>query len=423
MEVLYNLRYQKSTFSNKLLLDKEGEIIIYGKGFRLKGKGASDNGELINFSEIKEFYYKHEKIFFVTFSKEKYVLFDSGTQYDQLIVDIYKSRNDFLMDALFMRGKQLKVEFEGHFERLSKFAKPINKGTAKLRLFENSLVVIPRDQDAYAVNFNFVNFYEFDDMEYKLKIVMDDGTTIFISHLGNDFEFFEEKMNKLLGGMYESIINDVLKVAFPYFNAATLLKLAYRMKGGKAMNLHDIKKIDKELAESVENFMYEKDENFKNKIDILRENIDDYDIYYGIAKDETVENGFIRWVMIAMIEKNVVAFSILPRWEQGKENDENSKYLNETYFFKIIMERGNPADKVADKIREIDQSLVTMKFTKDPCYMDKRDLKHSPYQYAIRKMPFLRILRKSYVGKAAHKNIKEWEKQVKLALDNAKLKS
>ena len=55
MEVSYNLRYQKSNFSNRTILDKEGEIIIYAKGFRLKGKGATDTGELLNFSEIKEF--------------------------------------------------------------------------------------------------------------------------------------------------------------------------------------------------------------------------------------------------------------------------------------------------------------------------------------------------------------------------------
>src|SRR6056297_2406627 len=125
MEISYNVRYQKLNFSNKPLLDKEGEVVIYAKGFRLKGKGAKDKGELFNFSEIKEFYYRHEKIFFITFTKEKYVLSDSGTLFDQLLVDMYKARNEFLLDALFMRGGKLKAEFEGGFDRLSKFGKLI----------------------------------------------------------------------------------------------------------------------------------------------------------------------------------------------------------------------------------------------------------------------------------------------------------
>ena len=86
------------------------------------------------------------------------------------------------------------------------------------------------------------------------------------------------------------------------------------------------------------------------------------------------------------------------------------------------MEKGTPADKYQDKIKEIEQALVVLHFAKDPCYKDKRDLKHSPYQYAIRKLPYLRILRKSYVGRAASKDTKEWQKQAMDVLKKAELK-
>lgn len=423
MEISYNLRYQKSNFSNKIILDKEGEIIIYSKGFRLKGKGATDKGELINFSEIKEFYQRNEKIFFITFTKDKYTLAESGTLFDNLLSDIYKSRNEFLMDALFMKGGKLRAEYDGAFQRISKFAKPINKGTAKLRLYEGSLVIIPVKQDAFSIHFDFVNFYEFDDDEYTLKIVMDDGTTIFISQLGNDFEFFQEKMNALLGGMYETIVNDVLKQAFVQFHAATLLKLAYKMKAGKAVSLKDIQKMDKELAVEVESFIFQ-DEVLKKKMKVLRDMVDEYNVYYGIARDEAVKNSFIRWVMYAIPSKNVVAFCILPRWQQSGQAGSNGvakPERHDTYFYKIIMEQGTPADKLEDKIMEIDQALVNLHFAKDPCYKDKRDLRHSPYQYAIRKLPYLRILRKSYIGAVSANEVDEWQKQTKEILKNAEI--
>ncbi len=421
MEVSYNLRYQKQSFSSPKTIDKEGEIIIYTKGFRLKGKGAGDKGELINFSEIKEFYYRNEKVFFITFNKEKYVLSDCGTQFNQLIVDLYKSRNEFLMDALFMKGGKLKAEFEGNFNRLSKFSKPINKGQAKLKLYERSLVIVPSGQDAFSIHFDFVNFYEFNEDEYTLKIVMDDGVVIEIDQLGNDYEVFEEKMNQLLGGMYQSVVNDVLKQAFIEFHAATLLKLAYKMRGGKAVSLKDIQKMDSDLAVAVEEFIYE-DEIFSQKTKILRDLVDEYNIFYGIAKDNAVKDSYIRWVLFTVPEKNVVAFSILPRWQQGGQVEENTSYPHKTYFFRIIMEKGSPADKVEDKVKEIDQSLVNLNFIKDPCYKDKRDLKHSPYQYAIRKLPYLRILRKSFAGVADNPDVKEWQKQVKEIMKNAALK-
>ncbi|MBI4235555.1 hypothetical protein HY604_04630, partial [Candidatus Peregrinibacteria bacterium] len=346
-------------------------------------------------------------------NKEKYTLSQSGTLFDQLILDIYRARNEFLMDALFMKGGKLKAEFEGDFQRLSKFGRLINKGHAKLKLFERSFVIVPEDQDAFSVHYDFVNFHEFDEMEYSFKLVTDGGGTILISKLGNDFEFFQERLDELLGGMYERLINDVLKQAFAHFHAATLLKLAYKMKGGKAVSYKEIAKIDKDLAVEIEQFVFS-DEVFKEKVGFLREMIDEYNIYFGIAEDSAVKGSFVRWVMFCLPEKNIVAFSILPRWQQGGETANgnlNVALKHEMLFFKIIMEQGRPAEKVEDKVREIDHALVILNFVKDPCYKDKRELKHSPYQYAIRKMPFLRILRKSFVGKIAAADVNEWKKQ------------
>jgi len=418
MEVSYNLRYKKSNFSNKLLIDKEGEVIIYSKGFRLKGKGAADKGELINFSEIKEFYYRDDQIIFVTFNKEKYVLCDSGSMYNDLLVDIYKARNDFLTDALFMKGGKLKAEFEGEFQRLSKFAKLINKGKAKFKLYERGIVIVPETQDAFSIHYDFVSFHEFDDMEYSLKIVMDDGINIFFSKLGNDFEFFQERLNELLGGMYEVLVNETFREAFGYFNAGTLLKLAYKMRGGKAVSLKDIKKMDADLAKEVEEFIF-KDEVAKEKMDYLAKMTDEYSTFYGLAKDKAVEGSFIKWVMYAIPAKNIVAISILPRWVEGQGT---AAETHETYFYKIIIEQGDPAQKVEDKIQEMNQALLVLNFAKDPCYKDKRELKHSPYQYAIRKLPYLRILRKSFVGKVASADVSEWKKQVDEILPKAVLK-
>lgn len=420
MEISYNLRYQKFSFSNRSLLDKEGEVIIYAKGFRLKGKGAGDKGELINFAEIKEFYHKDSKLFFITFNKEKYVLSDMGTLYDQMLRDIYKARNEFLMDALFMRGGKLKAEFEGNFERMSKFGKPINRGRAKLRLYEGSMIVLPETQDAFVIHYDFVNFYEFSDFDYNLKIVMDDGMTLMIAQLGNDFELFEEKMNELLGGMYESVVNDTLKQIFPEFHAATLLKLAYKMKDGKAVSLKEIKKMDSELAVAVEKFIYD-DDKFSEKTSELRKMADDYNIHYAISRDRAVAGSFVKWVLILVPEKNSVCFSILPRWKEGISDEQKDKETHDTFFYKIIIEKGSPAEKMEDKVREIEQALVTLNFAKDPCYKDKRELRHSPYQYAIRKMPFLRILRKSYVGRVSSSDVKEWQKQAMEMLNKSEI--
>ena len=423
-EVSYNLKYRKSNFSNRILIEKEGEIIIYDKGFRLKGKGAGDKGEVISFADVKEFYYKDDQLFFITFAKAKYTLSNAGTLFDEFLQVIYKMRNEFLIDALFMKQGKLKFEFDGNFERFSKFSKPINKGHCKLRLYEGSLVIIPRNQDVFSVNFNFVNFHEFDEGEYMLKITMDDGVTLNISQLGNDFEIFQENIDNLFGGMYEKIVNDDLKEIFYDFDAGTLLKLAYKVRGGKSISLKDIQKIDKTLAERVVEVFFD-DEVLADKCKLLDDLTDEYSKYFGIAKNPITKEGFVRWIMYAVPEYNVVSFCVLPRLQTDSRADSQAGASggqpHDTYFFKIIMEKGLPSEKVGDKVLEIEQALVNLHFVKDPCYKDKRELKNSPYKYAIRKLPFLRILRKSFAGRAATHDPKDWKAQAKAIMEKAKI--
>ncbi len=52
--MIYNLKYTKFSQYQKVLLEKEGEIVISKDGFQLKGKGAGDIGETISFADIKE---------------------------------------------------------------------------------------------------------------------------------------------------------------------------------------------------------------------------------------------------------------------------------------------------------------------------------------------------------------------------------
>lgn len=291
---------------------------------------------------------------------------------------------------------------------MSKFGRQINKGTgAKVRLYEGSLVVLPAMQDAFSLDFNFIATQEFDDMEYKVKIVMDNGVTVFFTQLGDYFEVFEEKFEQNLAEMYQFVIEKVLREAFPHFNAATLLKLGYKMKGGKAVSVHEMKDADKELSSAVTDFVLE-DEDFRAKMLSLLMRADEYNSLYGVAADQVNKGKFVRYLMVAVPEKNAVVFSLAPRWE-GE--------MVEAYFYRVIMEKGSVADKLEDKFSEVDNSLLSLNFVKDPCFKDKRELRHSPYLYAIRKMPFLRILRKSYVGKVNAKSAEDFAGEVERMLD------
>jgi len=148
--------------------------------------------------------------------------------------------------------------------------------------------------------------------------------------------------------------------------------------------------------------------------------------FLGVSRDPVTKDGFILWMMHALSDHNVVSFSILPKYYPNLREEEKPKLpkppVHDTYFYKIIMEKGIPSDKVGDKVLEIEQSLVNLHFAKDPCYKDKRDLKNSPFKYAIRKLPYLRILRKSFCGRVASDDSSSWIKQAKEIMEKSKLK-
>ena len=92
------------------------------------------------------------------------------------------------------------------------------------------------------------------------------------------------------------------------------------------------------------------------------------------------------------------------------------------YFFKIIMEKGEPQEKVHEKLLEVNQALLKLKFVTTPFYKDKRELRRSIYRFALRKLPYLRLLRRSYVGRLTPFNEVDWDKRITDIYGKAELK-
>jgi hypothetical protein len=81
-------------------------------------------------------------------------------------------------------------------------------------------------------------------------------------------------------------------------------------------------------------------------------------------------------------------------------------------LFKIIMEKGNPREKIKEKLLEMNQALLKLKFVTTPFYKDKRELRRSVYRFALRKLPYLRLLRRSYLGRLTPFNEISWDKRM-----------
>lgn len=414
MQATYNLRYRKTNFFNKILLTKEGELVFGDDGFTLKGKGANDKGQFIHLSDIKELYVREDSLVFVTFAKEKYTLTHLGNMYEDFLVDFYRLRNDFLSQWLFMKQGEMKLEYEGNYEYLNQYNKPMHKGKARIQIYEGSIVVLPQKKDAFMIPFNFLQMHEFDEMDYNLKCVLDNGSTVFFHQLGSVYEQFQEHFNTIAAEMYQKIVNK-LKNILPQTEIGKLLKLCNLMKHGKAVSFKAIQKIDKELAQEIEEVLFKENEA-NEKIKYLRSLTDEANIHYGICVSDYEDFEFKSWYLAAIPEKNCVIFEVI------SDSKFPEQKVFETFIFQIIMERGNAFDKVKDKVLEINQTMLNLDWSTDPFWKDKKELRKGPFKYAIRKLPYLRILRKSFVSKFTEEDVSIWKPSLETAFVKAEPK-
>lgn len=410
MALTYSLKYKKLNSFNKSILEKEGEVVVDRQSFCLKGKGAKDQGETIYFGDIKDLRVREDHMIFSTFAKEKYVLTDFANLFEAFLKDFMRVRNEYLADALFMKSGMLMKEFDCSVEIVNNYGKVINKGKSRLQFYEGSIVIMPETRECFAIHLNFLKGHEFDDEEFVLRLFLDSGQNVHIAKLGTSYEDVREMMEGLLGKMYERVIQGLTEV-LPGLDAQSLLKLAYKVKEGRFVVPKSLKRTNEELPGRLEELLCEKNPDVAAKMAALRKIGGEDNFYAGISVGKAHDGGelFARtWFLQAMPEKNIIAV--------GRTSSPNDTAV---HFFRIIMQQGDPQERLGAKLLEIEQSLLLFRYDFSVVYKDRRELRKSRYRTALKKISFLRLLRKSYLGSSVATDKKELEADVKRFAEKA----
>ncbi len=413
MALSYSLRYKKLNLFQKVLLEKEGEIIINHQSFRLKGKGAGDMGVNIFFSDIKDLFIREDHVSFTTYSKEKYVLKNFSPLYDDFLKDFIKHRNEFLADQLFMKIGMLTGEHDGYAEIITPQGEHLNKGKCRLQFYEGSLVIFPQMKEVICVHFNSLKSHEFDEDEYVLKLYLDHGTVIQISKLGSSFQDVEELLSHLLGRFYEKIMG-YFHEALPGFDAGSILKVAHKVKDGKSIQLTALKKIHEEMPGKFWEFASLNRAIFEDKISTLRKLVGDDKTYVGLFGEQQLhkkDSSVVPWLLFCFPEQNLIVIA-----QPGRDGN------GELLIFQIILQQGEVKEKLPGKILELEQMVTLLKSDWSPVYRDRKDLQRTKYKTAIKKLSYLRLLRKSFLGKSIATSGNQLEYELKDFFARSQLK-
>lgn len=406
MALNYSLKYKKLNFYNKILLEKEGEIIIDRHCFRLKGKGAKDHGEIIYFSDIQKIsILNNDEIIFDTFRKDRYKLSNFSSLFSSFAKDFFRVRNEYLADHLHMKIGMLCREYDGQAKVIDDSGEINNKGAARIQFYEGSIVIFPETQECFVVYFNFLKSHEFDEEEYVLKLYLENESIVQISKLRTYFADAKEIFEILLSKMYERIVNN-LKNVLPDFQPAELLKLAYIVRDGKLVNMNILKKIHENLPKKVEELIFNDNVLLCQKIRFLMDRNPDSQLYAGFLFTHKTENGtpaVKSWFLCSLPASNAIAIG----------NCMDPREAN-VYFFRISFEKENIDEKLSGKILDFNQSMFLLRCDISPLYQEKHQLLKSRHRILFRKLSFLRHCRTSYLGKSAATDLDLFQKETDL---------
>lgn len=389
MAVSYSVKFRKLNFAGKLLVEKEGEIVFDRKYFRLKGKGANDHGEIVNFIDIRDTFSAKDKFTFMTFSRETYELSRFGDSVENFLADFYKIRNDFFAENLFMREGMLVGQYDCSVELSNQFGKSLNKGVTVMQIYEESILFLPRYSDAFSVNINFMRHHDFLEDDYLLQIETDSGTKINVSKLGSHFEECQEALESCLEKMYQRVLTQLNEV-LPGFSLQVLLKLAYAIKSGKAVELATLKKLDASLPQRLMELAFANNPEMLQKVQFIRGLDKEEKFYLGLSfatSNGSRDTQTRAWFLSALPSLNMMVMGLT-----------NNPADQRVFFLRIVMEHGIPTDRLESKVLEINQCMVLFNHDLTPLLKDKNSLKKTRYRVAILRMAFLRLFRRSMLG-------------------------
>lgn len=365
--------------------------------------------------------------------------------------DAYRGR---LLQCLLLEDLEEIDRFEG-FVQLNSSAGAF-ACSSQLRLYKSNLAVLPDQATGLSWRLSDIDDMEFDESAYRLELHSGEETLV-ISKLAKRTTEFVERLRAAVTDVTDRSAG-IIQDAFPFLSPDQFQTMAALMKEGHAAPLADLSAVHPQAGPAV--FQTALDDTLKPYTDMLRKKLaQGCDVFAGFkmvrpeaqtgvaagetgepqdsSAPETPDAGLdeeadassgqqgeqkeeaLYWFFLPMLTKinagvpaNVIA------WEAASHSG------RATYFFRINIEdvKGTE-DAVAAKVRRLNRALVMINFRREPIYLSDDSLmsqaRYRHYTIACRKLPVLRELRASYIGRAIHTSPEAWEKQVDAILASA----
>jgi hypothetical protein len=304
-------------------------------------------------------------------------------------------------------------------------------GSGEVRLYKSNIALLGTNVPSFQWRLADVDRIIYEGGSYEVALKSGDSY-LTISGLAKRTEEFAGKLKKAVSDLATQS-SQALHASFPFLNPDQLVEANMLMREGRSALVAKLKQISPRIEVALASNAV--DTTLRPYFDHLRKLMAEDSLYAGfkIIRAEEQEthaetpgpddagadaSGSVEkmthaddagpqtlyWFFFPMATKKVVA------WEAS------SRSGRATYFFRA----GDPFE---ESIRTINDALDMLNFRRRPIYLSDDELEMKPefhrYAIAARRLPELRALRASFLGRAIHTTPEAWQAQVRSILEKA----
>jgi hypothetical protein len=381
-----------------------------------------------------------------------------GKTYQDLTHDLLEAYRSRVTQCLLLEDLEEIERFDG-FAQLDSPERSF-MSRAELRLYRSNLAVLPETATGLQWRLADIDSVNFDEPTYTLGL-RSGSDRLILTRLAKRTQELIGRLRSAMDDLSENSAR-ILQSLFPFLPPDQLRQVAQLMREGRAAAVAKLSAIDSRTVPAL--LERTVDVHLKPYFDHLKGQALDEAYFAGFKlirpeaeeeaadseppeaqqedtgqPDETAsvpesepgdaESGqepVLHWFLFPL--KTIPEAKIsghLVAWES------TSRSGRATYFFRQLpqdqagqlRDPGMASAAIEDAIRRLNRALVLLNFRREPIYLPDESLERQPryrrYAIACRKIPVLRQLRASYLGRALHTSFEAWQKQMQSILARA----
>ena len=430
----------KSEGEANVILDDQYVTLVVGFG----------EPRLFSYTDIVGISEQEYRIKLFLTSKETLDLSGLGYQYEDVLSELFRLRNEILLKYMLMEESLIKAGFNAQFSWFGSKSQINQSGNCELRLYENALLILPQKNEPIRVPYSYVS--QTSKVEYRLILNTEFDERFEFSKLGDKFDAFGKSLSDSLNKMMlrsQTIIKEMIPETDPF----RTYKLAVLMKDGRAAKRKDIEALSADLWRRLTKSVGEAglDQEFSFLDAMALKDQECVGAKRGLMGDLTGDYIWLLFPLCSLGSNRLLnaialeAFSTRTNDEQRPEaqlekndtaeastqenTEEKSSTASEkaTYFFRLLSRQayaqakdGELKTELDNFIRNINRCMIDINFRREPIYLSDESLdspKCTQYRFAVAKMPALRVLRNLFIGRVIHSSFDQWKTDVTDLLD------